>query len=64
MTCCGCDRINISGKWVYPGSCCGDDILSHGYCPECFAAIMKELTLLSERKALPAATGMQLSVEA
>lgn len=43
--CCVCHRAEENGEWLplHPGADNHDTRVTHGYCPECFAATMGQL---------------------
>ena len=49
VVCCVCERVKRKGQWV-EGPAGEDDLVSHGYCPDCAATARIELLLLRLRR--------------
>jgi hypothetical protein len=41
--CCVCRRVEQKGRWYRLTRSSEDELVSHGYCPECFAVTMTEI---------------------
>lgn len=41
--CCVCHKVEDAGEWRELNALTGDKRITHGYCPECFAATMDKI---------------------
>lgn len=41
--CCVCHKIEQEGEWLFASSLSENALLTHGYCPSCFAEAMAEV---------------------
>ncbi len=41
--CCVCHRVEQEGGWRQVSELSVDAVVSHGYCPDCFAEVMMEI---------------------
>ncbi len=63
--CCVCSKIEQNGEWVCQQNLPGNELVSHGYCPDCFIKALQVLNQLEEQKtvfALPGAGSLPASL--
>ena len=41
--CCVCHKVEEGGQWNTDRAFAEDERVTHGYCPECYAAVMAEI---------------------